>query len=112
MRQEQQRYDNVLFEFLSAGHEADESRGTVIVREHEMVLEVECADDRPYLIVGRTAPGFWAGRHEGLSEDVSVAAKWTRFDDVFIGTWVEGGIDWVFKFRLPQVARTKRVDNI
>lgn len=98
-----QRYDNVLFDFLSAGDEPSALRGTVIVREQEMFLEVEYPDDRPYSIRGKAQQGFWAGVHEGLSDDASVQAKWTRLDDIFIGTWLEDGIDYVFTFRLPHV---------
>lgn len=107
MKQNQQRYDDVLFQFLSAGDELGLSRGTVIVRDHEMVLEVECPDDRPYLIRGEPRQGFWAGGHQGLPDDVPIQAKWTRLDDIFIGTWLEEGIDYVFTFHLPQDTEAK-----
>lgn len=109
IRQNQQRFDNVLFEFLSAGDEPVDYRGTVIVRALETVLELEVPDcSRPYLIKGKPREGFWAGRHEGLPDDVRVEAKWTRLDDVFIGTWVEEGIDYVFTFRLPGITQARR----
>lgn len=107
MGQNQERHDNVQFEFLSAGDEPVASRGTVIVRQDEMVLEVEDPDERPYLIKGKRRQGFWAGRHEGLPGDVPVEAKWTRLDDIFIGTWLQKGIDYVFMFRLPEVSETE-----
>ena len=104
-----QRHDNVRFEFLGGDDALVALRGTVIVRDDEMVLEVECRDDRPYSIRGTPRRGFFIGRHEGLPGDVAVEAKWTRLDDIFIGTWVEGGMDYVFKFRLPRVIEKQPV---
>jgi hypothetical protein len=97
-----QRYDNVLFEFLSGADKPIASRGMVIIRESEMVLEIECPGDRPYLIKGKQKQDYYSGEHEGSPDDVSVEAKWTRLDDIFIGTWIEEGIDYLFKFRLPK----------
>lgn len=58
MEKNQRRYDNVPFEFLSAGDEPTVSGGTAIVREEGMVLEVEWPGDRPYLIEGKRCRGF------------------------------------------------------
>ena len=48
------RYSNVRFDFLSADEDPESPDGTVIVRENAMILEVELAGDRPYLIKGRS----------------------------------------------------------
>jgi hypothetical protein len=95
-----QRHTDVLFEFLSAAADPDELRGTVITRDHEMVLEVELPRDRPYLIKGRPRHGYFEGDHEGLPGNVPVHAKWTCLDDTRIGIWVEQGTDFLFTFRL------------
>jgi hypothetical protein len=68
-----------------------------------MVLEVECNGDPidPYLICGKAERGFFHGRHKGkIPEDVTIDAKWTRLDDIYIGIWTEDGEDYFFKFRL------------
>jgi hypothetical protein len=94
------RYDAVDFEFVCADDTSSIQRGVVIVRDTEMVLEVECPGDRPYLIRGKAHDGYYAGVHEGLPEDVPVSAKWTRLDDIWIGTWLEDGFDYLFTFRI------------
>ena len=93
-------FKDVEFEFLS-GTEHLSLRGTVIVRDHEMVLDIYCPDFTPYLIHGKSTGVFYSGRHEGV-QDVRVDAKWTCLDDIYIGTWVEYGMDFVFKFRLEE----------
>jgi hypothetical protein len=99
------RYENIEFQFLSAAEPASYPRGTVVVRDAEMVLEVECpGDERPYTIHGKVHRGFFCGQHKGHPDDVPVAAKWIRLDDMFIGTWVEAGIDYAFTFRLPDTS--------
>ena len=94
-------YVDVEFEFLSAKKDLTEL-GIVIQRDDEMVLEVECNGDPedPYLICGKAERGFFHGRHKGkLPDDVTVEAKWTRLDDIYIGIWIEDGVDYFFKFR-------------
>jgi hypothetical protein len=97
------RYDKIQFEFLCAGY-ADEANGTVLVRNREMILEVEYPGELAYLIRGRLKGSFFSGQHEGQPEDLRVSAKWTQLDDMYIGTWVEDGEDWLFTFRLPRGA--------
>jgi hypothetical protein len=60
-----QKYSNVQFEFLSAADEASTQRGTVVERDGEMVLEVECPDDRPYVIVGKSERCFFTDSIRG-----------------------------------------------
>jgi hypothetical protein len=95
------RYSDVQFEFLSAVDGLESERGVVIVRDGEMVLEVECPGDRPYSIRGTLSHDFFAGWHEDRTGDVAVVAKWIRLDNIYIGTWTEAGKDYLFKFRLP-----------
>jgi hypothetical protein len=95
-----QRYSDVQFEFFGADG-LESQRGVVIIRDGEMALEIECPDDRPYSIVGAVRNGFFVGQHRDLPDDVPVEAKWIRLDDIYIGTWVEDGQDYLFKFRLP-----------
>jgi hypothetical protein len=96
------RHKDVEFEFLSAAEPPSTLRGAVIVRNAEMVLEVECpGEDRSYVIRGKAVDGFFKGWHEGLSGDTPVQAKWGRLDDIFVGTWIEEGREYLFTFRLP-----------
>ncbi len=97
-----QRWPNVQFEFVSLAGDADAHGGTVLVRDGEMVLEVECPDDRPFVICGKAVEGFFRGVHQGQPGDVAVVAKWIRLDDIYIGTWREGGAEYLFTFRLPE----------
>lgn len=94
------RYRDVHFEFLSARHEPLIHRGTVITRDKEMVLELECVSNTPYLIRGKDRGTFFEGEHEGHPQDDPVHAKWTRLDDMWVGTWIEAGADYLFTFRL------------
>jgi hypothetical protein len=101
------RYPAVLFEFVSATKPATAARGVVIARGAEMVLEVECPGDRPYLIRGADRGGHFAGVHEGLPGDVPVHARWARLDDRWVGVWHEDGWEYLFTFRLPPAAGTE-----
>lgn len=94
------RYSDVQFEFFTVdGLESE--RGAVIIRDGEMMLEVECPGDRPYSIRGTVTRNFFVGQHQDRPDDVRVEAKWIRFDDIYIGTWIQEGTDYLFKFRLP-----------
>jgi hypothetical protein len=64
-----------------------------------MLLEVELPGDKLYVSRGQARESFFEGVHEGLPGDVPVLAKWTRLDDIWIGTWLEGGIDYLFTFQ-------------
>jgi transcriptional regulator with XRE-family HTH domain len=105
-------YTNVLFEFLCAGTKPRSLRGIVIIRDREMVLEVQLPGDRPYLIKGVVGDGFFEGDHEGLVDDIPVHAKWNRLDDLWIGTWHEDGIEYLFTFRLRGPDKTSETAQI
>jgi len=94
------RYEHIQFEFLCAG-DADEANGTVLSRSQEMILEVDYPGELPYSIRGKMRGDFFSGRHEGEPTALRVTAKWIKLDDIFVGTWVEDGVDWLFTFRLP-----------
>ena len=95
------RYENVSFEFVSAGEKPSLSHGTVLVRDDAMVLEVELDGDRPYVIEGRPERHYFRGRHVGLTDDTPTEAKWTEVGGEYLGLWVEDGNDYLFRFRLP-----------
>ena len=94
-------YPEVEFLFWSAKEPLDSSSGSVAVRSTEMVLDVPLPGDRPYVIRGVRKEGYYyEGSHQGLPDDVPVLAKWTRLDDIWIGTWLEDNIEYVFQFQL------------
>ena len=96
------RYENVQFQFLSFEDDDCISLGSVVVRGKEMVLDVLCEGNSPYVVVGKKSRGFFLGEHKGQPGDVPVRAKWIQLDDRYIGTWVEQRIEYLFTFSLPR----------
>ena len=94
------RYSNVRFDFLSADEDPESPNGTVIVRGNEMILEVELAGDRPYVIKGRSTPHGFHGKHDGQTGDVPVTATWADIGGEYVGVWIQEGKDYLFRFRL------------
>lgn len=95
------KYENVNFRFLTEFDDPIATTGMVLVREGEMVLEVDHPDDRPYSIVAKMKGDHYAGVHEGIPGDVPVAAKWVQLDAGYVGGWYEDGQEWLFSFTLP-----------
>jgi hypothetical protein len=94
------KYKEVEFEFLSPTEEAELLRGEVLIRDSEMLLDMACPDDTPYDIRGRATGSFYQGQHKGRPGDVPVRAKWVLLDDTYVGIWIEGGYEFLFRFRL------------
>ena len=88
------KHDNVFFEFVSASMNPTDGRGTVIVREQEMVLDIE-SNGGHYLIVANDRTGFFVGSGDG------VKARWASLGAEFVGLWIEEGDEWFFRFHLP-----------
>jgi hypothetical protein len=102
-----EHYKKVSFEYVSASEDVRLLHGVVIMRPNEMVLEIELPGDRPYFITGAKRSGFYEGVHKGQPDDIPVHAKWTKLDNAWIGTWVEGGMDYLFTFETPAHLRYK-----
>jgi|AGTN01.1.fsa_nt_gi hypothetical protein len=92
------RHDNVSFWFLGAGEDED-LRGSVVVRDEEMVLDIPDGDG-PYLIAGKKSGHVFAGSNSIRSVSNNVAARWADIGGRFVGTWVEEGSEYLFAFRL------------
>ena|ERR1022692_1602355 len=103
------RHPDVIFEFVSDDGTSITARGEVIVRDTEMVLQVEShhPDDLPYLVRGQNRDGFYAGSHEGTEGDVPVNATWTRLGDLCEGSWVEDNYNYRFTFRLTAARQSR-----
>src|SRR5208337_1244597 len=77
----------------------------VIRREEEMVISIPTQPSSgPYLVRGLKNNYFFAGvdslKHE---QHVHVIARWVLLGDVYIGIWIEDGVEYLFSFRLPRV---------
>ena len=95
------KYAPVTFEFFNDNGTSRKERGVVIVRDGEMVLEVEWPGFLPYLICGKDCGGFYEGFHKAPTDDAFVHATWTRSGDTCEGEWVEDTYKYRFTFRLP-----------
>jgi hypothetical protein len=85
------------FEFHHAGQVPEFYHGTFVQRETEMVLDIEVHGGTSYLILGRLdLTGIFEGVNEG---PVAARAKWMRFDERYIGFWIEEGREFLFVIR-------------
>jgi hypothetical protein len=93
------RYADVLFEFPDV-----DMRGTVIVRNDEMVIEISEQNGLAgALVVGKKDGHLFRGKN-GLRDEYALAinASWCDFGEAFAGIWIEEGNELLFKFRLPR----------
>jgi hypothetical protein len=80
-------------------------RAQVIRREGEMVMSVPTQPSSgPYLVRGlKNKNLFFAGldtlKHE---QRVHVIARWALLGDVYVGIWIEYGVEYLFSFRLTR----------
>lgn len=95
-------FENMTFEFFSAREGAEECVGTVIIRDPEMILEVDCGDERPYTIVGHRQGDAFVGAHQGQEGDESVHVEWTQLGGEWVGIWTQEGTRYLFAFMLPR----------
>jgi hypothetical protein len=96
------RYKDVEFEF---GVLPDESFvGTVLVRDNEMVLDLQDENGKSlWLIVGKPSVPFFEGRNNAGALTPRVHAKWIDFGQrVYRGYWIEDVYEDSFCFRLPR----------
>ena len=93
------RYNNVLFEFPK-----DDMRGTVMIRDDAMVIELPGQNGlAPALVVGKPAGHLYRGSNQIRDEyALSISASWCDFGETFAGIWIEEGDEMLFKFRLPR----------
>lgn len=92
------QFADVFFEFVSAAHGPLTGRGTVIVRDDAMVLEID-STGTTYHLLGRPC------EHHFVARSSDVLAQWASIGDAYIGKWVEDGEVWVFYFNLPRQPR-------
>lgn len=97
------RYESVIFEFYN-DNTSVEQRGTVLIREDAMVLDIPEQDGvAATLIVGKPHPTHFRGVNTSREEDaIAVDARWADLGDAFAGTWQDENDDLLFKFRLPK----------
>lgn len=64
-----------------------------------MVLEIP----GQYLVCGKKQDYFFAGTDSLEHEvDVDVKARWALLGDIYVGIWIEDGVEYLFSFRLPR----------
>ena len=98
------KFPRIEFEFLCATGKSQTLYGSVIVRNDEMLLDIESPGDRPYDVRGKDTGLFFRGNHVGRPGDSAVDAKWILLDDTYVGRWVEDGYEFFFHFQLPTIA--------
>ncbi len=90
------KYENVLFDFVSADEDASSGRGSVIRNDQRMTLEIITDEGVSYVISGKAVQTYFSGR----SLDGSVTVEWGDIGDNFVGIWVEDGCEYFIRFRL------------
>lgn len=91
------KYENVLFDFVSADEDASSGRGSVITDDKRMTLDIVTDDGVSYVISGKAVRTYFSGR----SIDGSVTVEWGDIGGNFVGIWVEDGLEYFIRFRLP-----------
>ena len=92
------RYDEVEFHFLGCGEDCV-LPGTVIIRDGSMVVDVREGNE-PYCIVAKLREHWFEGENTLPDRENDVLARWADVGGTFVGTWTEGGWDYLFSFRL------------
>ena len=91
------KYDDVLFDFVSADEEPSCGRGAVIMDGSQMTLDITTEDGDRYVIRGTASQESFAGK----SSDGEVVLEWGKVGQSFLGIWLEGGYEYFLRFRLP-----------
>jgi hypothetical protein len=96
----QEIYEQVEFQFLSLT-EADTLLGTVLLRESEMVIDIQEDDGTTvYLIRGKSFKHFFEGANSAGSSMPRARARWVGFGREYVGKWIEGGQEYLFSLEL------------
>jgi len=99
-----ERYEDIQIQFLSAGGTVIEVKASVLLREDEMVIDIPSQPSSgPNLVRGKKADHFFAGVDSLEHEiQVNIVARWSLLGDVYVGIWVEEGVEYLFSFRVPR----------
>jgi len=95
------RFENIEIQFVNLDR-ADTETATVLLRDNEMVIDIQNPDDpRPdYVIVGKLIDYYFKGRNSARGETPKVVAIWTKLGQSYIGEWIEDGVEYLFSFEL------------
>jgi hypothetical protein len=98
-----QRFDDVEFEFLSMDA-ALTATGTVAIRPDGIVIDIPGQDTtHACLIEGHLTGHVYIGSNTLKQEEpLRIDARWADLGNCFVGIWIEQGIDYFFRFNLPQ----------
>ena len=88
------------FRFLTFADDDCQGKGTVLIDGDKMVLEITADQDFvPNTIMGRKCQEWFKGQNI-LSNESPVKAKWAFLGDIYVGTWIEDGTEYLFSFSL------------
>ena len=96
---------NVPVTFLTTDDAPYTERASIRQSDTEMVIDIASPgpSERRYLVRGRRVNDFYAGRDEmDEAEPRDVVARWSQLGDVWVGWWLEDGVEFLFSFRLPK----------
>jgi hypothetical protein len=89
--------------FLTLGiREAFERKGTVLIRDNEMVLDIPNPEG-DILLIGRLVGHVYSATEKNPPGIEPVNARWAKIGDCYVGTWIEGHMDFLFTFSLPKI---------
>lgn len=95
---ETKRYSGVEF-WIVGDDSVTTERGTVLIREREMVLEVSDGEGGIYLLPGRLNGHYYSAIEQRPQGGEPVRAKWSRLGAHYVGIWREKNFEYLFRFR-------------
>ena len=103
-----EQYRDVPIQFLSPDDDAIDVTATVLLRQGEMVIDIPSQPSSgPYLVRGKKVVHFFAGVDSLAHEDQAhVVVRWSLLGDLYVGIWIEEGVEYLFSFRLPTLTRS------
>ena len=98
-------YANVQITFLTSDDAPYSERASIRRSDNEMVIDIPAPSpgQRAYLVKGLPSTGFFAGKDE-IAEPtpLNIVARWAELGDIWVGWWLEEGVEYLFWFRLPR----------
>ncbi len=96
------RYEGVEFVFYNDTITLPQ-KGTVLIRDDAMVLEIPEQDGYPHaLIVGTPQSHYFRGKNTSRERNaLPVDARWADVGNMFVGSWQDDAYDLIFYFQLP-----------
>jgi len=100
-------YSNVSITFLCADDAPYSEQASIRLTDTEMVIDISApsSQERAYLVKGHLVNNFYAGQDDVTeSGPLDIVARWAELGDIWVGWWLEDGVEYLFSFRLPRNA--------